>query len=167
MDQELLTFPEHPSSRPVFVMICVALSLIVVYCRSLSFVLLDIQFFVLLRFTTVYYPFGILLFLCLFCWQHTIYTDRSLQPNVGSSRQTVQIIKFNSTFVLLFLYQNHSFTGKSSLTWWYCVLHHVQSKILRSSPCPVQEHKTTTSTLIKVQTTMISYVTSDKIDNNW
>lgn len=72
---------------------------------------------VLCPFTAFYYSFGILLCLCLFCWKHTIYTDRSLQPNVGSSRQTVQIIKFNSTFVLLFLYQNHSFTRKSSLTW--------------------------------------------------
>ena len=64
MEQELLTLPEHMSSRPVFNGVHVTRSLLLRVCfvdRCLSFVffLLTIVLSVLLRYTDSDYPFGI------------------------------------------------------------------------------------------------------------
>ena len=60
VEQEQLTFPEHPSSAPVFSGVCYTIfSFMCMFCRSL-FVLLSFFAIVLsvLRFTHSYYPFG-------------------------------------------------------------------------------------------------------------
>jgi len=75
VEQELLTLPEHPSSYPIFSGVRVSRPLVLyvsfVY-RCLSFVLflLAIVLSVFLRYTDLYYPFKLLLYVLIACSHH-------------------------------------------------------------------------------------------------